>query len=168
MICRITLASAMLLGVLPSQNKAPAKMPQFSDYPVNSIFHGVPAAPKLLTPGQRMFRTMIRQGAKKGANFAGHYAIAEWGCGASCVQIAVVDLQSGNVYDGPFGILPKGYISYIENLQNDNSGGIFYRRDSELFIARGCPNEKQCAAYYCRWTGSGFTLIHQIPLKALF
>lgn len=110
---------------------------------------------------------MIREGAKKGANFAGRYAIAEWGCGASCVQIAVVDLQSGNVYDGPFGILPKGYISYIENLQSDNNGGIFYRRDSELFIARGCPNEKQCAAYYYRWTGSGFTLIREVPMKAL-
>jgi hypothetical protein len=81
MICRVTLAGVMLLDVRAAQNKASEKTPQFADYPVNRIFHGVPVAPKLLTPGQRRLRTMIRQGTKKGANFAGHYAVAEWGCG---------------------------------------------------------------------------------------
>jgi hypothetical protein len=81
MLGRITLASAVLLGVLAGQNKATEKTPEFSDFPINTLFHGVPAAPKVSTPGQRRFRTMIRQGAKKGANFAGHYAVAEWGCG---------------------------------------------------------------------------------------
>jgi hypothetical protein len=165
MIVRIMLAAVMLWGVLYGQNKAPEKLPEFKDYPVTGIFHGAPAAPKLLTPGQRRFRTMIRQWARKGANFAGHYTIAEWGCGTACVQIAVVDIQTGDVYEGPFGNLPQGYIGYGINFEEETN--IFYRRDSALFIARGCPNHKQCAAYYYRWTGSEFKLFHRIPMHPL-
>jgi len=164
MFSRITLTASLLLSVLLGQNKPAPKTPDFTDYPVSAIFHGAPAAPKLSTPGQRMFRTMIRQGAAKGANFAGHYAIAEWGCGTACVQIAVVDIQSGAVYEGPFGTLPKAYIAYGTNPE-DIETGILYRPDSELFVARGCPSDQQPGTYYYRWAGSAFTLLRRIPLK---
>ncbi|GGB18955.1 MULTISPECIES: hypothetical protein [Mucilaginibacter] len=38
---------------------------------------------------------------KGGLNFAGHYCFAYWGCGSDCQQSAIVDLQTGKVYDGP-------------------------------------------------------------------
>jgi hypothetical protein len=38
---------------------------------------------------------------KGGLNFAGHYCFVYWGCGSDCQHGAIVDLQTGNVYDGP-------------------------------------------------------------------
>lgn len=36
-----------------------------------------------------------------GINFAGHYNLARWGCGTSCISGAITDLKIGNVYDLP-------------------------------------------------------------------
>jgi len=63
------------------------KLPSFSDYPATETFSGKPAAPLFQTAGQRKFRTMIREGAAKGPNFAGRYTIA-----------------MGNLLDGAFSI----------------------------------------------------------------
>ena len=78
-------------------------VPRFEQFSIagTAIFRGIPADPRFETPGQRMYRTMIRLATKKGPNFAGHYTVAEWGCGTACEQIAVVDSQTGNVFDGP-------------------------------------------------------------------
>src|SRR5689334_12880138 len=35
-------------------------------------------------PIARMYRTVIRQEMSQGANFAGFYRVAIWGCGSSC------------------------------------------------------------------------------------
>jgi hypothetical protein len=83
------------------------RLPRFEDYPVTAIFKGTPAPPKL-RPGDRLFRTRIREGAAKGPNFAGHYTIAEWGCGMGCVSIAIVDASDGRIYDAPFTALAWG------------------------------------------------------------
>lgn len=107
-----------------------------------------------------MFRTAIREGAKKGANFAGHYAIAAWGCGSGCASMAVVDLESGAVYEGPFGVLPDARIAFPPSPE----AGLSYLVNSRLFVARGCPNEdeKACGTYYYEWTGSGFKLLRRV------
>jgi hypothetical protein len=134
---------------------------------VSSIFTGVLVDPKFATPGQRRFRTVIRDWARKGPNFAGHYAIAEWGCGTGCVQMAVVDLQSGDVYDGPFGVLPRVSLCLGANTDEDNTG-TFYRRDSSLFIVRGCPNFANCGTFYYDWTGTQFKLLRKDRMKEVF
>ena len=143
-----------------------AKVPRPEDYPVDSVFSGTPATPKFATPGQRRFRTVIRDWARKGPNFAGRYVIAEWGCGTGCGQMAVVDVKSGDVYDGPFGILPKGVLSLGSNVEDDNVG-MFYRRDSSLLIARGCVNERDGGALYYAWIGARFKLLRRDPIKGL-
>jgi len=143
-----------LIAQLP--NQATAGLPKFEQFKVSEIFKGAPAAPQLKTASQRTFRTMIRDAAKKGPNFAGHYAVAEWGCGASCVSMAVIDVQSGAVYDGPtVDVSPF----------DAESAGFSYHVDSRLMIVRGCPNEKNCGAYYYEWTGSAFKLLRQVPLN---
>jgi hypothetical protein len=140
-----------------------SKVPRPEDYPVDTVFTGTPAAPKFATPGQRRFRPVIRDGAQKGANFAGHYAIVEWGCGTACVQIAVVDLQWGDIYEGPFGALPKGTLYLGTN--DDNNPGISYHRDSSLLVVRGCLNWKDSGAFYFDWTGTRFNLLRKIAMK---
>ena len=114
-----------------------------------------------------MYRTMIRQAAKKGPNFAGHYTVAEWGCGTACEQIAVVDSQTGDVSDGPFGALPEGVVYLGPNVEEDKTG-LFYRLNSSLFIVAGCPRFKDCGTYYYEWSGTQFRLLRRIPMKALY
>jgi hypothetical protein len=150
----------ILAGLLCAQVSGTSKESQFADYPSSAV------SPTLATPGQRRFRTVIRDWVKKGPNFAGHYTIAEWGCGSACEQIAVVDTLSGEVYEGPFGILPNGLIYLGPNVEEDKTG-LFYRRNSSLFVARGCPNDQACGAYYYVWTGTQFKLLRKVPMKPL-
>ena len=61
-------------------------IPKFEDYPAGPVYRGKPAPPKLVTPGQRMFRTMIRIGAAEGPAFAGHIAVARWVAGRAAAR----------------------------------------------------------------------------------
>jgi hypothetical protein len=68
-------------------------------------------------PSARRFRTVIKEGVKRGVNFAGHYCIVQWGCGTLCQSWVIVDLDNGKIYDG---------ISTCR--------GLDYRSDSRLII----------------------------------
>src|SRR5437868_2812690 len=105
------------LAVSVSAQESGRRPPRFEDYPVKAIFKGQPANPVLSTPEQRLYRTRIREGAAKGRgvgkgswkyaedtpgpNFAGHYVVIRWGCGADCLMMAVVDAETGKVYAPP-------------------------------------------------------------------
>src|SRR4030095_4545956 len=79
------------------------RTPQFADYPARVAPTNSPAKVKIYsTPDTSCFRTMLRQTAKTGARFAGHYAIDYWGCGTSCARIGIVDLKTGRAYVSPF------------------------------------------------------------------
>ena len=63
---------------------------------------------------------------------AGHFALAEVGCGTDCIQLASIDLLTGNVH-----WLPQTISSWpIKMLQP-----VFYRRDSRLVTVFGQLNE---------------------------
>jgi len=50
----------------------------------------------------QQFRTAINSSIDKfGMNFAGHYNLARWGCGTSCINGAITDLITGKVYNLP-------------------------------------------------------------------
>ena len=128
-------------------------LPSFEGYPVGGPkFTGKPAAPVLKTAYERSFRTAIREAAARGPNFAGHYTVAEWGCGGGCVSIVIVDAANGAVYPGPF-----------RNLASEEPQPLEYRLDSRLLIARGCPEETACASYFWEWSGAEFKLIRKTP-----
>lgn len=72
---------------------------QFDDFPVSEKYTGTPATVNLNTDANaRRFHTVLRNGAKDGPNFAGHYTVVMWGCGTSCQGIAIVDAKTGAVY----------------------------------------------------------------------
>ena len=123
----------------------------FDKYPAAEKFTGKPATPAITTRFQRLYRTMIREAAAKGPNFAGHFTIAQWGCGAGCVSIAIVDEKTGHVRDGPFRALALKATDSPEPLE--------FQIDSRLLIVHGCPEEKNCADYYYEWTGTMFKLL---------
>jgi hypothetical protein len=167
----LILAAGMTLvtATVNAQSSPPngsVQLPKFGDYQVTEIFKGPPAPPQLRRPADRLFRTKIREGAAKGPNFAGHYTIADWGCGAGCVSIAIVDAKDGRIHDAPFTALEWGMPllkyegKYAPNL--DGFEPLQYKLESRLLIARGCPEEENCASYFYEWTGSKFKLIRKV------
>lgn len=101
-------------------------------------------------PKARRFRTMIREGAAAGAAYAGHLAVASWGCGTECQQHVFIDARNGRVIWGP-----------------QTSFGARYVQHSRLFIANppeNMPEQPGAAAVgteYYVWTGDEI-----VPLAA--
>ena len=88
----------LVCGVSPAAF-GQSRAPQFKHYPVSERYHGPQAVPKLVqgTPAW-YFRTRIREAARQMPNFAGHYVLATWGCGAECLSSAIIDVKTGEVY----------------------------------------------------------------------
>lgn len=144
----------LFVGVLRSQ-----PLPKFEDYPAGEIFKGRPAAPRLVTPDDRMFRTMIRQGAAKGPKFAGRFAVAQWGCGSGCGSTVFVNSEDGSIHWAPIPIL---VVSIAQK-----QPAVSFRLDSRLLILRGCPEEESaaCGSFFYEWTGEGFKLLRKVLAK---
>jgi len=170
--------SMLLLGALAMTAWAQtpgSPVPQFEDYPATRTFKGKPAEPILGTPEQRRYRTRIRDGAMKGSdvwsgswrnpitnggpNFAGHYFVIRWGCGSQCVMMAIVDAETGNVYEPP--LAEKGFLhvplDHLSEMEVD------LRLDSNLIVLRNaCRDFKDrtsCGVYYFDWNGNRFALV---------
>lgn len=139
--------------------------PDFTEYSVTTIYRGRPASP-VLNKEQRIFRTVIREGAKNEVEFAGHYTVPRFGCGAGCSAFYIVDSINGKVYSG-FGVsdLPdkwrKKHSSHEFNRWE-------FHRDSRLLKINGCPNETNCGFYdYEMADGMGLRLVRKqlLPQK---
>jgi hypothetical protein len=132
--------------------------PRFEQFPATEKFSGKPAAPVLKTSGDRGFRTMIREGASKGPNFAGYLTIATWGCGSSCWQIAVIDARTGQINHDLPELFSFWSLKFPDGTDDDRDAfePLSYRLDSRLLIMHGCPNEKDCSLRYYEWTGKTF------------
>jgi hypothetical protein len=142
---------------------AAVRIPGFEDYLVREIYGGPAAKPRLGTRTQHEFENQIRNQAQSPPNFAGAYKIVEWGCGSSCVSIALIDLRTGDVSDGPFRILGYGRRLRYEGGADE----LEYRPSSSLLIARGCPDDRACGTYYFELAGSRFALLRYAPARAV-
>jgi hypothetical protein len=154
--------------------------PRFEDYPVTEVFKGKSVQPVFTTPEERRFETVIRQGVGKGwgvfdgatgieishpsPNFAGHYTLIMFGCGASvlkdCLMAAIVDAKTGQIFALPsldppsqmphFGIFaefttehPPFSFHSAEGSRFDPSQSPFeYRVNSSLLIAKVCDGSE--------------------------
>lgn len=97
----IALACAILVQAQGTKSNKRITRPRFEDYPVSETWQG-PAAPlEFKSRSERLFRTQIREAAKKPPDFAGHYRFAIWGCGTWCVGGAIIDFQSGEIFLPP-------------------------------------------------------------------
>ena len=97
-----------------------APLPQFSDFSVSDTGAITPALINFDNDTlARRFRTVLREGARRGPNFAGHFTIVTWGCGSSCQMTAVVDARTGHVFQ-----------PWIQTMIRAD-----YRQNSMLFIA---------------------------------
>lgn len=98
---------------------------QFDDYKVDKVYDGQLAPPNFKTdPSANYFKTRIIEGCKEeGVNFAGQYTIVEWGCGALCRQMAIVDRISGQLI---YSQIPFDTV--------DGHSGTNYKIDSRILI----------------------------------
>ena len=144
-----------------TSEKGSGKAPDFTDYPAADRFDGKPAPLKIVTPQARKYRTMLRDSAKDGVNFAGHYIVGQWGCGGGCVQFAIIDAKTGDVY------FPSFYVSVVagpEEKMDEIPEPLQFKPDSKLLIVTGARNEKGGGVYYYKWDNNQFSLISSMQL----
>jgi hypothetical protein len=141
--------------VLAAAQVASATTPKFDDYSIRDVFRGTPAAPVLSTAKARRFRTELRRQAALGPNFAGHFTLARWGCGAGCVIGAIIDSRTGEVWFPKFRVedafTSEGRIAVHHSTD--------FRIGSELVVATGVVNEGDAGTAYFRWHGGVLSLI---------
>ncbi len=105
-----------------------------------------------------MFRTNLRNAAKEGVNFAGHYILTTWGCGTNCSQSAIIDARNGRVFF-PDQLEGAGF-GFCE--LPDDAEPVVYQADSRLLILNGFKggdlsrDNAPCGVYYLEWTGTNF------------
>jgi hypothetical protein len=130
----------LLTGLLLATSSAPT----FEKFPVPSETIEAPKVDLKSHPIGSKFRTVITDTVKsEGANFAGHFTIATWGCGTNCSLFAIIDLRTGQISHNPNRILPRG---------------LEYRVDSSLLILNprlddGFEHFPEVPTTYCVWDG---------------
>lgn len=148
------------------EKAAPAGKPGAAKKPVTAPradYAAYPATPyvgraKLPDFGGRdrkyaMFRTRLRDGLRGGANFAGHLAIVQFGCGTGCSVVFAGDVRTGQIHDFPLG----GEDAQALSLE--------YRTTSRLVVAQWEDVEKgRCVTAQLVWTGTGFDRISRTEL----
>jgi hypothetical protein len=142
------------------------KAPQFTDYPAQKFAGRKP--PLLLTNDDMMFKTRYRELYKSKPNFAGHYAIAVVGCGASCIFQLVVNLKTGrtvslNIPGGEQFIECSDAYSKGDGERIDKEYN-FYEK-SRLMVVIGRMSGTECGIhYYVEYNGK-MKLIKKVDLK---
>lgn len=131
-------------------------VPTFESLAVTEQFTGKPVRPVLVSREALKYRTVITEGSREGPNFAGHFTIVEWGCGAGCVQFAIVDAKTGSVFMPPFYVGPP---AVVEGSDAEPEDPLQYHKDSKLLIVNGSRNEKSEGVYYYKWDMGKLTLI---------
>ncbi|MDR1968230.1 MAG: hypothetical protein LBQ32_05995 [Burkholderiaceae bacterium] len=108
---------------------------------------------KLTTHESRQYASILRHLADKPVNFAGHYILALWGCGAGCVMGGAIDIKSGNVAMLPFT---------VTNWPLDIMIPLSFKKDSCLLVVQGSRNEKGQGIYYYKFERNRFNLIKSV------
>jgi hypothetical protein len=124
--------------------------PRFSDYPAVQEKVKNPARVRISDAWSRRYRSQLRSASQHPADFAGHYILATWGCGSSCVLAAAIDIKTGLVTRLPFTI-SNWPLSVTEPLE--------FKIDSRLLAIRGSRDEKGSGTHYYEFLGDKFKLL---------
>lgn len=149
-----------------------AEAPAFGEYPTAA--EEVTSAPKLNVknnPIATRYQIVLRREMAESPNYAGHYRLAFWGCGASCAMFAVINLRTGSVITAKdFGYVVGADLAadgFLSGTPSDG-WGFRFKRNSSLLVVLGAPdeNESKTGAYYFVLQGEKLHLIHTtIPKK---
>ena len=148
----VVAAAAPATGSGRGSNGGATRAPRFADYPAGAVFRGTPAPPDFKrSPAADRFAPLLREGARRGPNFAGHLRVVEWSCGTNCQSWMIVNTKSGRIHDSP----------------EPGVFGLEYQLNSRLLVvntlarfkADDPPSGVPIAKYYV-WRNDRFELIH--------
>lgn len=145
------LLAALACHAAYAEPPSPAPSPApFADYPAAPQAVAKHAPIRLAGKEERRYASQLRQAARRAPDFAGHYVLVTWGCGAGCVRAAAVDIATGQVSMLPFT---------VSNWPLEVSEPLEYRLDSRLLVVRGSRNEVGQGAYRYEFDGRRFKLL---------
>lgn len=168
--CALAIVPAVAAG--PVAGTAPDCLIRLTDVPAPHRFEQFaarvdqsrpPVAPVLSTAQARRVRTVLRAGAAAGPNFAGHFTVIAWGCGASCTEAAILDGRTGRVY------FPDAlrFISAVHVAGPPDAGynSLRFQQDSRLLVVLGAPREDEAhdGIAEFEWTGRALRLLQFVP-----
>ncbi len=128
--------------------------PTFGEYHESVAKLKANAKPKLVSSQERQFKTKIIEASRQRVNFAGHYVLSSFGCGASCIMSFALDKKSGEVAWLPFTVC------CWDNVKVD-AEPISYKKDSRLVIITGSRNEQGKGVYYYEIKDVKFVLVRE-------
>jgi hypothetical protein len=120
--------------------------PRFDNFRATS-FSGRTGKVHLVDAKSFQYATILRDAARRKPNFAGHYVLASWGCGASCTMSAAIDAKTGDVAWLPFTVC-----CWEPNI----SEPLEFRQNSRLLIVHGGRNEQGSGVHYYDFDGRRF------------
>ncbi|HEY0377711.1 MAG TPA: hypothetical protein VGC87_12370 [Pyrinomonadaceae bacterium] len=165
---KIVLLAALLLA-LGSIGVAQSPTPTFTGYAVKVEKNRSVGINLKSHRNASRFRTNLRNAAKEGVNFAGHYILTTWGCGTNCSQSAIIDARSGRVFF-PDQLEGAGF-GFCE--LPDDTEPMVYRADSRLLVLNGFKGgdlsreNTPCGIYYLEWTGRNFKQVRFVKKKRI-
>ena len=150
---KLVVLIALLGFALPFQADQP---PTYKDFPARGTFVGKPANLILNSSKARAFRTVLRRETAAGPNFAGHFTLARWGCGAGCISWAIIDARSGRIWFAPFTVEDASAAKILE----DRNHSIDFELTSELIVVNGALNGAEAGHFYYRWHDGVLTRVY--------
>lgn len=141
-----------------SQAAQQQSIPQFGDFPAGEIFVGTNALVRLPYHTDRIYGAPLAEASRQPPNFAGHYVLATWGCGAECTMGAAVDVVTGKVVWLPVTIC-------CAQGTDKNFQPIVARINSRLIVLSGLRNKKDGddAAHFYSIEGDRFQFVADVP-----
>ena len=128
---------------------------RFEDFPAK-VFQKMPARNIQIHPNDSWARAVtpdIREAMKRGADFAGHFAVVLVNCGNACIAARMIDLRTGQLF-----WIPGGYQLDLE----------YYVRSRLMRVAWADPSENPvCVRQDFEWTGRKFVKRYEDREKAV-
>jgi len=161
------LIASLFISLLAANGFAQRQQPtpRFEDFAA-PVYKGRRAPVNLSSAkGAASFRTRLREGAREGVNFAGHYTLVQWGCGAGCVDVAILDARTGTVY------FPEELSGFPVYFWSDDDDALRFKPNSRLLILSGASaseansDNPKTGLYYYEWAGARLRLVKFVPKR---
>ncbi len=177
------LSVAVFIGALTLLPDADARtspkvrtVPLFSDFPVQKLYTGPVATPKLESASDKEHLQALLGRTPLTPNFAGQFTIVQFRTGSGPIGAVMVDSRSGSLFHLPREIVKNGFFidrtDCLPSLrgvlwaklgdEEDPSAPVSFKTDSELLVMRQCRAHGPVDRSYYRWHGRRWHLVKRL------